>query len=197
MERSLCSSLIYSHSEPVLSSRSSMRSSRLFSEVRIFCSSVWYSVISAPDSSSVSRMLFVVALSVSLVLFSSGISESLSPVSFSRAVSAASVLGSIVPRSLISCWRTALMPEIPLDIVPMPFCMDCMVSSMLLMPEYRLSPESLRRSLTSFRSEMISSEDRVAGVINMNIPMFSKLSEPIRTVNVLSSPGIPMNTTSL
>ena len=177
-----------------------MRSSRLFSEVRIFCSSVWYSVISAPDSSSVLRMLFVVAFSltsVSLVLFSSGISESLSPVSFSRAVSAASVLGSMVPRSLISCWRTALMPEIPLDIVPMPFCMDCMVSSMLLMPEYRLSLELLRRSLTSFRSEMISSEDRVAGVINMNIPMFSKLSEPIRTVNVLSSPGIPMNTTSL
>ena len=123
-------------------------------------------------------MLFVVEFSltsVSLVLFSSGISESLSPVSFSRAVSAASVLGSMVPRSLISCWRTALIPEIPLDIVPMPFCMDCMVSSMLLMPEYRLSPELLRRSL----------------------PMFSKLSEPIRTVNVLSSPGIPMNTTSL
>ena len=166
----------------------------------MFLRSVWYSVISAPDSSSVLRMLFVVAFSltsVSLVLFSSGISESLSPVSFSRAVSAASVLGSMVPRSLISCWRTALMPEIPLDIVPMPFCMDCMVSSMLLMPEYRLSPESLRRSLTSFRSEMISSEDRVAGVINMNIPMFSKLFEPIRTVNVLSSPGIPMNTTSL
>ena len=93
----------------VSSSRSSNRSSRLPSEVLTSFSSFWYSGISSPDSSRVVRMLLVVALravSVSLAEFSSGMSESDLPVNSSSAFSAASVLGSSVPRSLMSCLRT-------------------------------------------------------------------------------------------
>ena len=92
-----------------VSSRSSNKSSRLPSEVLTSFSSFWYSGISSPDSSRVVRMLLVVALravSVSLAEFSSGMSESDLPVSSSSAFSAASVLGSSVPRSLMSCLRT-------------------------------------------------------------------------------------------
>ena len=62
-------------------------------------------------------MLLVVALSevrVSLVVLSSGMSESDWPVSSLRAASAASVRGSMVPRSRMSCLRTWSMPEMPL-----------------------------------------------------------------------------------
>ena len=145
-------------------------------------------------------MLLMVALSVvSVVLVesSSGMSESELPASASSAFSAASVCGSSSPRSAISCFRTLLMPEIPSDSTFSPLFIDCRVSSMLDSPSYRLSPESPSRSLISRRSDRISSEESVAGAMNSSSPMLSKLSEPIRTVKVFSSPGSPMNTTSL
>ena len=82
-------------------------------------------------------MLLVVALravSVSLAEFSSGMSESDLPVSSSSAFSAASVLGSSVPRSLMSCLRTWSIPEMPLDIEERLPCTACMVLSMELTP---------------------------------------------------------------
>ena len=45
--------------------------------------------------------------------------------------------------------------------------------------------------------DMMSSAEVVAGVMNMMSPMLSKSFEPMRTVKVFSSPGRPMNMTSL
>ena len=89
------------------------------------------------------------------------------------------------------------MPEMPLESAPSPLFMDCMESSILLKPSYRLSPELPSRSLISRISDRISKEERVAGAINRISPMLSKEFEPMRTVNVLSSPGRPMNMTIL
>ena len=162
---------------PLSSCRSSSIPCRSFRWSCICRSRSWYAVTSAAESSSVVSMLLTVALSVVsvvLVEFSSGMSESELPASASSASSAASVCGSSSPRSAISCRRTVSMPEMPSDSVPRPLCMDCKVFSMPDSPSYRLSPDSPKRFLTSRRSDRISSEDRVAGAMNSSSPMFSK-----------------------